>query len=95
MSFFSFFQTRKPRQFDYTPRYYDPQKEAREERIRQIEAEIAAEKGEHPEEHYTTLRRGFLRDAREIRRKHDLNSGFRLLAILIILLFLIYILVYR
>lgn len=95
MSFFSFFQARKPRQFDYTPRYYDPQKEAREERIRQIEAEIAAEKGEYPKEHYTTLRRGFLRDAREIRRKHDLNSGFRLLAILIILLFLIYILVYR
>ncbi|MEG1607152.1 MAG: hypothetical protein RR931_06140 [Mucinivorans sp.] len=33
---FSFGGTRKPRQFEYKPRYWDPEKEAREERRRQI-----------------------------------------------------------
>lgn len=33
---FSFFRTAKPRQFDYIPRYYDPEKERREERRREL-----------------------------------------------------------
>lgn len=31
-----FFYTPKPRQFDYKPRYYDPEQEAREQRRREL-----------------------------------------------------------
>ena len=33
MAFFSFYNMRKPRQFDHKPIYWDPHKEALEERI--------------------------------------------------------------
>ncbi len=38
-----FFKRAKPRQFEYKPRYYDPEKEAREQRRREL-------CGEDPEE---------------------------------------------
>ena len=37
----SFFKQNKPRGFNYMPRYYDPQKEEREERLRAIGMEQA------------------------------------------------------
>lgn len=95
MSFFSIFKTHRPRQFEYIPRYYDPQKEAREERIRQIEAEIAAGKSASADGMpRTTLRKGFLSEARSMRKKHDRSSAFRFLVILVLLLFILYWLVY-
>jgi hypothetical protein len=33
---FSFLQTRKPKQFEYKPRYYDPKKEAFEQRRKEM-----------------------------------------------------------
>lgn len=46
---FTAFTTRKPRQFEYRPRFYDPDKEAREERRRELFGADAAEdiKGEY------------------------------------------------
>ncbi len=40
----SFFKTPKPRQFEYRPRYYDPEKEAREERRRELLGDRADDK---------------------------------------------------
>ncbi|MEG1544669.1 MAG: hypothetical protein RR382_09135 [Tannerellaceae bacterium] len=40
MSLFSFYNTRKPRQFDRQPIYWDPHKEALEERITKVKREI-------------------------------------------------------
>ncbi|MCB0790556.1 MAG: hypothetical protein H6595_14420 [Flavobacteriales bacterium] len=37
---FSLFRNRGPREFDYTPRYYDPEKERRAERDARIKAEM-------------------------------------------------------
>ena len=34
MALFSFYNVRKPRQFDHKPIYWDPHKEAMEDRIR-------------------------------------------------------------
>lgn len=42
-----FFYTPKPRQFDYKPRYYDPEKEAREQRRRELLGDRAAEGEEY------------------------------------------------
>jgi len=95
MDFFSLFKPAKPRQFEYTPRYWDPRKEALDERIRRIEAEIAAEKGQPVDYHGTTLRKGFLREAGTIRKKHQRSSSLRLLIILVFLLYIAYMLFYR
>jgi len=46
----SFFKQNKPRGFNYIPRYYDPEKEEREERRRTWSMEHGAEGMEHPPE---------------------------------------------
>jgi hypothetical protein len=40
MALFSFYNTRKPRQFNHRPIYWDPRKEALDERIRKVEIEM-------------------------------------------------------
>ena len=47
MKFLSVFtKTPKHQRFNYTPRFYDPQKEEMEDRVSRIKLEIAREKGE-------------------------------------------------
>lgn len=45
MMIFGAFKVRKPRGYDYKPRYYNPEQEAREERKREVLARNMAEKG--------------------------------------------------
>ena len=40
MALFSFYNMRKPRQYDHKPIYWDPHKEALEERISKVKREI-------------------------------------------------------
>jgi hypothetical protein len=40
MGLFYFYNVRKPRQFDYKPLYYDPRKEAMEERKLKVKREL-------------------------------------------------------
>jgi hypothetical protein len=49
MGIFSFYSVRKPRQFDYKPLYYNPRKEAMEERKLRIKRELGME---IPDEEY-------------------------------------------
>ena len=50
------------KQFNYSPRYWDPEKEEREERIRQIKQEMGVEVPSDPNR--TTIRRGSFRQRR-------------------------------
>lgn len=43
MALFSFYNMRKPRQFDHKPIYWDPHKEAMEERVRKMKREMGME----------------------------------------------------
>ena len=43
MALFSFYNVRKPRQFEHKPIYWDPHKEAMEERVQKIKREIGME----------------------------------------------------
>lgn len=43
MALFSFYNVRKPRQFDHKPIYWDPHKEAMEERVRKVKREMGME----------------------------------------------------
>jgi hypothetical protein len=76
MLFNSFLRTRRPRRFNYTPRYYDPRKEALGDLVERVKAE---KEGKIPTRH-------------EIRfeRKHGVHqrqraSNIRLLVIVILL----------
>lgn len=82
------------KQFNYTPRYWDPEKEEREERIRQIKMEMGIDMPSDPNR--TTIRRGSFRQAAQKRKvKATRSSNIRLLIILVVLLFLAYLLFYR
>ena len=57
---------RKPRQFNYKPRYYDPEREAREERRREILGDAA-----YTEEQLKAMKPGqYIRENMRARRRH-------------------------
>ncbi|MCC8019034.1 MAG: hypothetical protein LIO85_04590 [Rikenellaceae bacterium] len=59
---FTAFRTQKPRQFNYIPRYYDPEAEAREERRKQVLGLTDEPGGEYVPGQYirSNMRRGML-----------------------------------
>ena len=82
--------------FRYTPRYYDPEKERREQRRRELYGTSSQDDGEYTPGQY-------IRTQRDARRASRVDSGKRggkmpsmmLLAILVVLLLLGYMLVPR
>ncbi len=86
MALFFNFNTPKPRQFKYQPRFYDERKE-RLERMK-AEAEAAGKSG------HTGLSKGFLSEQRAKSKLHkasyEKKSALRFLIILAILLLLLY-----
>ncbi len=79
------------KQFNYSPRYWDPEKEAREERIRHIKQEMGVEVPSDPNR--TTIKRGSFRQARQKAKvKATRSSNIRLVIILAVLLMLAYLL---
>ena len=87
-----FFKLRKPKQFQYKPLFYDPVKERREERNR----EIARELGINQDEVYSSrLAPGSFRSHLRTAGKQKTYTNMRLLVIVAILLFLAYFLLYR
>lgn len=82
------------KQFNYSPRYWDPEKEEREERIRQIKLEMGIEVPSDPNR--TTIKRGSFRQAsRHTKVKATRSSNIRLVIILAVLLTLAYLLFLR
>jgi len=82
------------KQFNYNPRYWDPEKEAREERIRQIKQEMGVEVPSDPNR--STIKRGSFRQTRQkVKVKANRASNIRLFIILVVLLFLAYLIFYR
>jgi len=82
------------KQFNYSPRYWDPEKEEREERIRRIKQEMGIDMPSDPNR--TTIRRGSFRQAaQKTKVKATRSSNIRLLIILAVLLLLAYLLFYR
>ena len=82
------------KRFEYSPRYWDPEKEEREERIRQIKQEMGIEV--HSDPNRTTIKRGSFRQARQkVKVKATRSSNIRLAIILAVLFVLAYLLFYR
>jgi hypothetical protein len=79
------------KQFNYSPRYWDPEKEEREGRIRQIKQEMGVEVPSDPNR--STIKRGSFRQVRQKAKvKAKRSSNIRLLVILAVLLMLAYVL---
>ena len=84
-----FIKLPRHKQFNYSPRYWDPEKEEREDRIRQIKAEMGIDVPSDPNR--TTIKRGSFRQASQRTKvKATRSSNIRLLIILAVLLMLGY-----
>ncbi|RPI44666.1 MAG: hypothetical protein EHM46_02590 [Bacteroidetes bacterium] len=89
-----FFKLQKPKRFNYSPLYWDPEKEEREERIRRISQEMGIDLPSNPGR--TTITRGSFRQAsKKTRVRATRSSNIRLLVILAILFLLAYLLLFR
>ena len=86
------FKLPKHRQFDYQPLYYDPEKEERETRIKEIKAEL----GLKLEGKYSPgINRGSMRHYIKNQKRVKRNMNIRLAIILTILFLFAYFLLYR
>lgn len=83
------FRTPKHRKYDYIPRYYDPEKEEREERIRK--AELMADDSIEGMKSRISSKMKYggsgMKEYESHRKKALRRSNFTLLAIIIILIF--------
>lgn len=77
------------KRFEYTPRYWDPEQEERDERIRQIKAEMGIVVPSDPNR--STIKRGSFRQAhRKTKVRAGRSSNIRLVIILAALLLIAY-----
>jgi hypothetical protein len=84
MRFNSFLSTRKPKRFEYTPRYYDPRKEALDDLVERVKAE---KEGKIPTKHQLKFERQYGVHAREK------ASNIRVAAIIVILSLIAYLII--
>ena len=59
MALFSFYNVRKPRQFEHKPIYWDPDKEELEKRVHRVKREMGLEE-ESVEEYKDAIRGSFI-----------------------------------
>ncbi len=85
----SFFKINKNRRFNYIPRYYNPDKEELEERIRNIEIEMGV-KREEEGVYVPRIHRGMMSKRHVSRKRATHQSNVRLLVILAALLLISY-----
>ncbi|MDH6358809.1 hypothetical protein [Parabacteroides sp. PF5-9] len=71
MALFSFYNTRRPRQFEHKPIYWDPRKEDLEERTRRIKKELGME--EPLEEYKPQIKGSFIHGTSHL--KKSLSRG--------------------
>ncbi|MDR2919570.1 MAG: hypothetical protein LBV72_09450 [Tannerella sp.] len=68
MAMFSFYKMRKPRQFDHKPIYWDPRKEALEERIRKVERELDEKKEVDLENYKPSIKGSFIEGTSHLKK---------------------------
>ena len=77
------------KRFEYSPRYWDPEKEEFEERVRQIKQEMGHDVPRDPNK--TTIKRGSFRQVRQQTKvRATRSSNLRLVVILATLLVIAY-----
>lgn len=91
----TFLKQRKPKRFNFKPRYYEPKKEEFNARVESIEREVAREKKLTEkfggEEQYRAKMRRVTNDAINLRRSQNKKSNMRILLVAGILIAFFYI----
>jgi hypothetical protein len=89
----SLFKSKSPKQFEFTPRYYNEAKEAMQERRARIKAELDREKGENLDNYTSGHLRGSLKKQWQSNKNtssFSKKSNSRILFILMLLIGLAY-----
>ncbi len=93
MGFFSPYK-RHANKFSYTPRYYDPEKEAREQRRAELRGERLDDKGEYTPGKYIRTQREAREQSRTQRKSSGLGGGSLRLVTMAIVMLLVFLFVY-
>ena len=89
----SFFKQDRPRGFNFIPRYYNPDKEAHEERVRRIRRELGM--SEEGGKYVPGIQRGMMANYfKQKERKVQRYTTIRLIVILLILFLIAYVFLY-
>jgi len=89
-----FIKTPNPKRFNYTPLYWDPDKEEREQRVRNIKAEMGIDVDLRKKS--STITRGSFRNTPpKSNAKASKNANKRLILIIVVLLLISYLIFYR
>ncbi|MDR0430258.1 MAG: hypothetical protein LBH58_07265 [Tannerellaceae bacterium] len=96
MALFSFYNVRKPRQFEHKPIYWNPRKEALEERTRKIKRELGV-LDEPLEEYKSDIKGKFIEGTTHLRKSRMKGDDFRIrkyknvkLGVIVILLIVVF-----
>lgn len=94
--FSSIYTARKPREFSYSPRYYNPEKERRDERIKRVLQEVKKEQGQGIDDsEYIPNIRGQFKIKKEARSRIVHKRNVRVVLIFIVLLYFAYLFITR
>ncbi|MDR2914145.1 MAG: hypothetical protein LBV74_04845 [Tannerella sp.] len=76
MGLFSFYNVRKPRQFEHKPIYFDPRKEALEKRIHKVKVEMGVEDLD-PEQRKEAIRGSFIEGTTHLKKSKNKGDDIR------------------
>lgn len=93
MSIPSFFKQYRPKEFNLIPRYYDPDKERREERVRRIKLELGIK--DEGDEYVPSIQKGSMTNffRQKTKRVHR-YTAIRLVVIILVLILISYVFFY-
>jgi len=89
-----FFHTPKNKKFNFSPRYYDEQKEDLEKRVEQTKREMGISDDDPNKPYVSKIRKGEMRGFLKKKSTQKRHSAGRLIIILIVLLLIVYFLLY-
>ncbi|MBC5633480.1 hypothetical protein [Parabacteroides hominis] len=77
MALFSFYNVRKPRQYAHKPIYWDPHKEAMEDRIRKVKREIGMDDQLSAEDYKAEIKGSFIEGTSHLKKSRDKGDDSR------------------
>jgi hypothetical protein len=92
MGIFNFYNLRKPRQYNHKPIYYDPRKEALEERVHKVKRELGVEETDY-EQSKRAIKGSFIEGTTHLKKskykgddiRNRVYKNMRLILILVLL----------
>ncbi|MDR1380691.1 MAG: hypothetical protein LBJ47_04340 [Tannerella sp.] len=76
MGMFSFYNVRKPRQFEHKPIYFNPRREALEKRIHKVKMELGVEETDY-EQYKEAIRGSFVEGTTHLKKSKNRGDGIR------------------